>query len=208
LLSKNTDHLVSLLSIGGTVPEGPGIYLHILGSRPYLYVGQSIGTTGRLKDHNNPKFRREHPALHYFAWEKLGPEVESAWVMLSTPNLESIEDRRMLNLQEMADSVLLQTLSKELLSRYLPGTMLSPLAGCHLQIQSPLAQTNSTESPQEQRVNIHQSSDPLVQEYSEDYQRQYRLLRNSTDPLLSGYWWENQKKQVRHQGYSSSGNTH
>jgi len=197
----STHSLSSLLSICGTPPNGAGIYLHILwlesDPRFYLYVGQSQETQQRIQHHNDPRYRERYKSLHYYVWEKLGPNVKSAWVMLSAPGPDVLIDPLSLNLLEMWCSLTLQTLPKDTLAQYLPCETLAPQAGCHLNLASPLSQSVQSKGPEADGLgNLYASDDSLFKEYFKERVRQYRELRNSNDPFLRDYWWDNAKRAV------------
>jgi hypothetical protein len=155
LLQRLRVHLRFREAFAGYTPEleravlgrwEDAIYLHVLWVEGeaeifYLYVGQSTEAELRIEHHNDPKWRKGHPSQHYYVWEKLGPNVRSAWVMLSAPNLSVIAvDPLSLDLLDMWSSLFLQTLPKSTLPQFLPSDWLSPRAGCHLNVASPLHQ--------------------------------------------------------------------
>jgi hypothetical protein len=174
-----------LVSISGTVPEGNGVYLHILSREDdsglfYLYVGQSTRTTERIRDHSNPKYRKAHSSLHYYVWDKseLNKNMKSAWVMLSAPEPKIEVSQAELNLLEMWSCLTLQTLTKNILARYLPATVmqLSFRAGCHLNVASPLNQRDQSDAPEGLgRGDLYKSDDPKLQEY---YQKDGTSITN------------------------------
>lgn len=187
-----TTNVVSLLSIGGNPPEGNGIYLHILRHENehsiYLYIGQSTRVRIRLQEHSDAKYRKQHPPLHYYAWDQLGSNVKSAWVILSAFEVDSAYDPLLLNLMEMLCTVTFQTLPKHILGQYLLLDKLSPRVGCHLNIASPLLQGFSFTS--DDLDDIGQSNHPLAVELLAARRQQYAELRHSDDLLLRNYWWD------------------
>ena len=77
----------------------------------------------RLKNHRDPRYRKKNPSLHYFDWD-LGEiceeyEMDEAFVLLSTVNDKSV-DSLLLNLLEMWCCLILQTLTIDALSTFLP----------------------------------------------------------------------------------------
>lgn len=123
--------------------------------------------------------------------------MKSAWVMLSAPGPDVLIDPLSLNLLEMWCSLTLQTLPKDTLAQYLPCETLAPQAGCHLNLASPLSQSVQSKGPEADGLgNLYASDDSLFKEYFKERVRQYRELRNSNDPFLRDYWWDNAKRAV------------
>jgi hypothetical protein len=152
-----------------------------------------------MRNHENPDYRKRHPCLHYFVWDSLGPDVKSAWAILSAPEPTNKLDTLTLNGLEMWSALVLQTLPKDLLTRYLncPREKLSPRAGCHLNIASPLSQSDQSNRPEDIELgNIYKSDDPAMREYYKERQGQYLQLRVANDPILRNYWWDNHRRGV------------
>ena len=95
----------------------------------------------------------------------------------------------------MWSALVLQTLRKDTLEKYLPGETLTTRAGCRLNVASPLRQRSEID-----RVGAFNdliNSDTPAREFAKQYAEEYRSLRFSDEKLLRDYWWGNaQKSQV------------
>jgi hypothetical protein len=136
-----------LLSISGDLGhDRPAIHLHIIWdpiTEPLsyrLYVGQGENLRDRLRNHENPWYRSQHPCLHYHVWDSLLAN-KSAFVILAQ-DMEM--DPVALNLLETWGALIFQTLQENGLLDYLPnGTVLFPQAGSHLNVAHPLLLSRS-----------------------------------------------------------------
>jgi hypothetical protein len=113
--------------------------------------------------------------------------------MLSALEPGTDVDHLTLNLMEMWPALILQILPENTCMKYLPGVTLSAHPGCHLNLASPLHQSDQSNRP-EILGNIWSSNNPLTQEFVKERRRQYHALRNSDITLFRDYWWENQRK--------------
>jgi hypothetical protein len=162
----------------------------------YLYVGQSTETWARLTHHNNLEYRTRNNSLHYYIWSLLGPNANSAWVMLSSP--EVFVNSLALNLLEMWCALILQTLPKSTLEKYLPNVPLSPRAGCHLNLASPLTQLTRSAILEESGLgNLYASQDPLCKTYLETRRKEYGQLKFAGDLMLRDYFWDNSERGLK-----------
>jgi hypothetical protein len=189
--------LFSLLSVGaknaGRVPE-KGVYLHILWLKLdptvfFLYVGQSIEVPVRLRRHRDPDYRSQNPSLHYFVWDRgidhENFEVDEDFVFLAEVDSD---DPNLLNLLEMWCSLMLQTLTKNTLLKYLPENGVAPYAGKHLNIALPLHQRPNKIQVEPQDPSIFHSLDPLVQRYYASLRRRFYELKFSPNPSVRAYY--------------------
>src|SRR5438874_1612303 len=79
------------------------------------------------------------------AGDQLGPNVKLEWIILVVPQPDVLVEPLLLNCMEMGSAALLQTFPKRLLNHYLPGEALLQLAGCHLNVASPLSHGQAPE---------------------------------------------------------------
>ena len=92
--------------------------------------------------------------------------------MLSSP--EVVANSLALNLLEMWCALILQTLPKSTLEKYLPNVPLSPRASCHSNLASPLTQLTQSSILEESGLgNLYASQDPLCKMYLETRREEY-----------------------------------
>jgi len=92
----------------------------------------------------------------------------------------------------------LQTLPKSTLEKYLPNMPLSPRAGCHLNIASPLTQVTQSAMLDESGFgNLYASQDPLCKMYLETRRKEYGQLKLTDDPILRNYFWDNAQRGLK-----------
>lgn len=182
----------SLLTIKGDAiqhdePQA-GIYVHILWLKLdpadfFLYVGQSSNARQRLDNHRDRKYRTRHPSLHYYVWDNL--DVNEEFVILA--QMEA-EDLLLLNLLEMWASLMLQTLNKNALAKYLPSDMLAPYTGRHLNVALPLLQATPSQAPELHDPWDYHTSDLVVREYFNSIRKRFYELKFSPNPSHRGYY--------------------
>jgi hypothetical protein len=98
---------------------------------------------------------------------------------------------------EMWCATILQTLPRPLLLRYIPGISLSPRAGLHLNLASPLIQTHQPiQEGSWLEGDVYKSQDPLIRDYYQQCRIGYEQLKLSSDPVLYEYWRNNKSKAV------------
>jgi len=92
---RGAEYRDELISIGGTIPKGAGIYLHILWregeTHSYLYVGQSTETETRIRHHNDPEYRQGRVRCRAYIFtvdHESDPDIG-----LSTPDSQDDDER-------------------------------------------------------------------------------------------------------------------
>ncbi|XTI89807.1 hypothetical protein V2W45_1241595 [Cenococcum geophilum] len=201
VLSSGNYSRDNLLLIGGNTPK-VGIYLHIIwlksdSSIYFLYVGQSIEMPTRLDHHRDPEYRARNPSLHYFVWDRGDEnkmyEVEEEFVFLSA--IDRV-DPLLLNLLEMWCCLMLQTLTKNALAKYLPANMVAPYAGTHLNIAIPLHQAPYCVMVDTQDPSMYHTSDPMVAQYYTSLRRRFYELKFSPNMVLRDYYAKVMRQRV------------
>lgn len=144
----------------------------------------------RLSNHRNSLYRAKFPSLHYFVWDRGNEdkiyEVEEEFVFLSeTP--ETV-DPLLLNLLEMWCCLMLQTLTRNALAKYLPEEMLAPYAGTHLNIALPLHQAPFKIMVDTQDPSMYHTSDPMLAGYYTSLRRRFYELKFSPNMVLRSYY--------------------
>lgn len=165
-----------------------GIYVHILWLKSdpgdfYLYVGQSSNMQLRFDNHRDRKYRTNHPSLHYYVWDNF--DINEEFVVLA---LIDAENPLLLNLLEMWASLMLQTLSKNALTKYLPLEMLAPYAGRHLNVALPILQASPSQAPELHDPWDYHTSDPVVCEYYKSMRRRFYELKFSPNAAHRDYY--------------------
>ncbi|PVI01067.1 hypothetical protein DM02DRAFT_525729, partial [Periconia macrospinosa] len=175
-----------------------GIYVHVIWLKHnpdhfYLYVGQSIELQNRIANHRNPAYREKHRSLHYYIWDLASQEqnkeyeVEENFVFLSVYKDEA--HPLLLNLLEFWCSLMLQTLTRNALSAYLPKGALSPRAGMHLNVALPIYQSIQGDAVTDSlHGDLYNSMDPMVQQYYSNLRRKFFELKYSPNPMLRNYY--------------------
>jgi hypothetical protein len=219
-------YVYRILSIGGNVGStGAGIYLHILWypNNPqqfWLYVGQATDLRRRIAGHNDKLYRRKHPSLHYHVWDAKD-NICSQFVILARADIkngaENISrlDQCLLNMQEMWMACLFRTLTSRDLEKYLPLSVSRASSGRHLNAVPPLWQRFQNENiPDISEVcsrptfrEFLQSKDPTIRRWAEKARDSYNDLRNSPDPQLRQYWFENNARQLQEAWEANDENT-
>ena len=195
-------------SFGGNRYEyqGPGICLHIIWKKHnlnqfWLYVGQASDLSQRIRSHNDPDYRQNHPCLHYHVWNSR-EDIESIFVTLATFESVTSEFRHyILNLGEMWMACTLQTLRTVDLVKYLPQIPM-PWAGLHLNVAPPIWQRFPGESNEialgpftrEDFIGFLFSDKPHEREYVVELRSAYNDLCYSPDKRLRQYYLDNQRR--------------
>ncbi|CAI7569036.1 unnamed protein product [Penicillium viridicatum] len=208
--------LDGLRSISGDIKTtAAGIYMHILWSPNdpqnfCLYVGQAKNLRNRITDHNDMLYRRKHPSLHYHVWDSQ-EDMCSEFVILAVFNSEteghnlSRYEQCLLNLLEMWMACLFRTLTAKDLDTYLPPSADRSSPGRHLNIVPPIWQRFHDENlPARKEVfgragfeALIRSDDPAVRSWARQATASYNDLRNSPDPRLRRYWFEDNQRQLQ-----------
>jgi hypothetical protein len=95
-------------------------------------------------------------------------------------------------------ALILQTLPKSTLEKYLPNVPLSPRAGCHLNLASPLTQLTRSAILEESGLgNLYASQDPLCKTYLETRRKEYGQLKFAGDLMLRDYFWDNSERGLK-----------
>lgn len=179
-----------------------GIYLHILWLKTnpeiyYLYVGQSIEIQTRINNHRDPLYRLRNPSFHYFIWDRgvedKSFEVDEKFVFLSACDEN---DPKLLNLLEMWCCLMLQVLTKNTLTRYLPSSVVAPCAGRHLNIAIPLLQPPYKIAINSEDLSIYQSDDPLVQQHYASLRRRFYELKFAPSLLHQKYYQDVLRQRI------------
>ena len=186
------------LALGGDIYDnGPGIYMHVIwdkanSARFYLYIGQSLAISERIKRHLDPWYRKKHLSLHYFVLDSI--ETELRFVILTQkqtgkPPIPGL----LLNLLEMWACVLFQTLTVRGLREYLPENTKLVAPGIHLNVALPLHQRLAEEENDQEQAyrafsGLYHSNDPTVRCYYQCLRRKFLDLKNSSDPVLREYY--------------------
>ena len=156
----------------------------------FLYVGQSIEIPKRLSNHRDPLYRAKYPSLHYFVWDRGNEdkiyEVEEEFVFLCETT--ETADPLLLNLLEMWCCLMLQTLTRNALAKYLPEEMVAPYAGTHLNIALPLHQAPFKVMVDTQDPSMYHTSDPMVARYYASLRRRFYELKFSQNMVLRSYY--------------------
>jgi hypothetical protein len=132
-----------------------------------MYVGQSMILEGRIADHRDPRFRQRNPSLHYAIWEYYMahyPEhTKDKFVYLydTSASLELGITDKSLNILKIWCSLILQTLRRRTLERFLPIAMLRSTASTHLNVAPPLIQCRGDAS-KKLLEKIYRDADPLT----------------------------------------------
>jgi len=87
--------------------------------------------------------------------------------------LAEMVDPLLLNLLEMWGCLMLQTLTKNALAKYLPLNMVAPYAGSHLNVAIPLHQVAHCVIPNREDPTMYHSSDPRVAQYYRSLRRRF-----------------------------------
>lgn len=153
--------------------------------------------------HNNPHYRQRCPSLHYNVWGSV-QGIQSTFVRLAiNAPIDSIHKRLMLNINEMWMSLILQTLSTNNLTEWLPGQ--AEWAGRHLNVALPLWQSLSNDLIDRQEAigsfaSFTTSPDPTIREWAWNLRNSYNALRHSTDETIRKYYFHCIDKAVRAAG--------
>lgn len=147
----------------------------------------------RHRDHCDPEYRRNHTSLHYFVWDlHRGDErrqMQDAWIYLCNIDEDVDVDPRLLNLLEMWCALVLQTLTRNALERYLPKGKLAPYAGRHLNVALPLHQnTRGVKVNDVFHGDLYHSKDPEVQKYYQSLRRRFYDLKESPNQVERDYY--------------------
>lgn len=185
--------MISLVEIGGDTPTA-GIYLHIIWlkadpSQFFLYVGQSVEMQTRLDNHRSPIHRAKHPSLHYYIWDReimdKNYAVDERFVfLLATGKVDPL----LLNILEMWCCLMLQTLTRNAIAKYLPIHLIAPGAGTHLNVGIPLHQAPFSAMIDCHDPTLYHSSDSVVKQYYASLRRRFYELKFSPNAILREYY--------------------
>jgi hypothetical protein len=120
-------------------------------------------------------------------------EVEEEFVFLSATDRV---DPLLLNLLEMWCCLMLQTLTKNALAKYLPANMVAPYAGTHLNIAIPLYQAPYSVMVDTQDPSMYHTSDPIVAQYYTSLRRRFYELKFSPNMVLRDYYAKVMRQRV------------
>lgn len=120
-------------------------------------------------------------------------EVEEEFVFLSATDRV---DPLLLNLLEMWCCLMLQTLTKNALAKYLPANMVAPYAGTHLNIAIPLHQAPYCVLVDTQDPSMYHTSDPMVAQYYTSLRRRFYELKFSPNIVLRDYYAKVMRQRV------------
>jgi hypothetical protein len=118
--------------------------------------------------------------------------------MLSAPEPGTDMDCLTLNFDGDVARAYPPNITREYLHEIPSRFTLSACAWCHLNVASPLYQSDQSNRP-ETPGNICSSDNALTQEFLKERRRQYHALRNSDNTLFRDYWWETQRKAINAQ---------
>lgn len=143
----------------------------------------------RLDKHRDPVHRAKYPSLHYFIWDR-GIEDERYAVEEEFVFLLAVEnvDPLLLNVFEMWCCLMLQTLTKNAISKYLPANMVAPYAGTHLNIGIPLHQVPFSVMVDYQDLSLYHNSDPTIKQYYASLRRRFYELKFSPISAIRDYY--------------------
>ena len=163
----------------------------------FLYVGQSIEMEIRLGRYRDPEYRLKNPSLYYFVWDRGNEnkmyEVEEEFVFLSATDRV---DPLLLNLLEMWCCLMLQTLTKNALVKYLLANMVAPYAGTHLNVAIPLHQAPYSVMVDTQDPSMYHTSDPIVAQYYISLRRRFYELKFSPNMAIQDYYAKVMRQRV------------
>lgn len=176
----------------------------------WLYIGQARNLVSRISDHNDRLYRRKHPSLHYHVWDSQ-EDMCSEFVLLAIFKKEAEEqnmsryEQCLLNLVEMWMACLFRTLTAKDLDTYLPSYVDRSTAGRHLNVVPPMWQRfHDEDSPARKEMfdraafeELLRSTDPAIRLWARHATASYNDLRNSSDPRLRRYWFENNRRQLK-----------
>jgi hypothetical protein len=120
-------------------------------------------------------------------------EVGEEFVFLSATDRV---DPLLLNLLEMWCCLMLQTLTKNALAKYLPANMVAPYAGTHLNIAIPLHQAPYSVTVDTQDPSMYHTSDPMVAQYYTSLRRRFYELKFSPNIVLRDYYAKVMRQRV------------
>ncbi|KAF7125197.1 hypothetical protein CNMCM5793_001306 [Aspergillus hiratsukae] len=159
-------------------------------------------TLERITKHRDKRYRLKHPSLHYHVWDSR-EGMQSQFVILAYMDLETPLSRTsqcLLNLLEMWMACIFRTLTARDLHTYLPPSVSKQSAGRHLNVAPPIWQRFPGDTPaiderwdRELFMKFLHSEDPARREWAEWAIDSYNDFRNSPDPRLREYWFENNK---------------
>ncbi|KAL4891253.1 hypothetical protein BDV59DRAFT_209145 [Aspergillus ambiguus] len=163
----------------------------------WLYVRQARNFRLRIIDHNDPKYRRRHPCLHYHVWDALD-EPESVFIGLAV--ISSVDPETLgyvLNLAEMWMACVFQTLRRNDLERFLPEGTPVMWAGQQLNVALPLWQRFPGEElmdesqmlpGRESFSDLLFSENPTIRQWASETRDAFNDLRDSPNPHLRQYY--------------------
>jgi hypothetical protein len=95
-------------------------------------------------------------------------------------------------------ALILQTLPKSTLEKYLPNVPLSPRANCHLNLAWPLTQLIQSAILEESGIgNLYASQDLVCKTYLETRRKEYGQLKFAGNPMLRVYFWDNLQRGLK-----------
>jgi hypothetical protein len=146
----------------------------------------------RLETHRKREYRVKNQCLHYFIWDRGNEnkmyEVGEEFVILSAIERVDPVDPYLLNILEMWGCLMLQTLTKNALTKYLPADMVAPYAGTHLNIAIPLHQAPFRVMVDTGDPSMYHTSDPMVAQYYTSLRRRFYELKFSPNAALRNYY--------------------
>jgi hypothetical protein len=119
--------------------------------------------------------------------------VDEGFVFLAEVNSDN---PNLLNLLEMRCSLMLQTLTKNALLKYLPENGVAPYAGKHLNVALPLHQRPNKIQVEPQDPSIFHSLDPPAQRYYASRRRRFYELKFSSNPSVRAYYESVMRQRV------------
>lgn len=143
----------------------------------------------RLDNHRNPVHRAKHPSLHYYIWDRgISNEnyaVDEKFVVLV--DVRKV-DPLLLNILEMWCCLMLQTLTRNAVAKYLPIHLVAPSAGLHLNVGIPLHQAPFSVMVDCQDSTLYHSSNFVAKQYYASLRRRFYELKFSPNPVLREYY--------------------
>lgn len=102
----------------------------------------------------------------------------------------------LLNLLKIWCCLILQTLTKNALAKYLPANMVAPYARTHLNIAIPLHQAPYSVMVNTQDPSMYHTSDPTVAQYYTSLRRRFYELKYSPNMTLRDYYAQVMRQRV------------
>ncbi|KAI9836065.1 MAG: hypothetical protein M1819_001676 [Sarea resinae] len=196
----------SLATIGGDLSyNGPGIYLHVISpvdasGRYYLYVGKSTTLRDRIKNHENPRYHRNNPGLHYATLDEHATR-KSVFVVLTKTALanqplmqDELSKAHLMCLLDTWMALVFKSLQPKDVNAIFPADVGLGHLGTGLNIGLPL--TSVSRMPKRSAMSAFEqlrfSADPAVLSYYRAQHRKAQAVAKANqntqkrDKLLSG----------------------